>query len=232
MKKWIVRFSVLCLLVTFHNESLVSQETNKSLYLGFEPFSFALGSKGLFLDYRPHENLVYNFYAAYQSWWVNKDEIPENGKYPLSDYYLASQGPVFRAGIGIILSQNDFQFSQVLIRPELTYKYLTYNNKCFHHGSNGLNSTLRQLRSFKSNYFALNLIFGFGHFDDSFKIMSFEWFIGPGLAMALEEKTLESQGASGSCADEFLNEQTNKTVFYPSIRFGVQIGFMLFEKEK
>ncbi len=119
-----------------------------------------------------------------------------------------------------------------MIRPELTYKYLNYENKCFYDGSNGLSSTPRQLRSFRSNYFALNVVFGFGHFDDSFKKMSFEWFIGPGLAMAFEEKTLISQGASGNCSDEALDEQVNKTVFYPSVRFGVQVGFMLFEKEK
>lgn len=235
MKSRIVRISAFCLLLLSFNQSLFSQDTiqaSKSLYLGFEPFSFAMGTKGLFVDYRVNDILVYNFYAAYHNWWTNKDEIPENGKYPLSDYYLASKGPVFRAGLGIILSKNDFQFSQVIVRPELTYKYLTYDNKCFYKGSNGLSSSIRQLRSFKSNYFALNVIFGLGHFNDSFKQMSFEWFVGPGMAMAFEEKVLKGSNNGGSCTDETLNKQINETVFYPSIRFGVQIGFMLFEKEK
>jgi len=56
--------------------------------------------------------------------------------------------------------------------------------------------------------------------------------VGPGMAMAFEEKVLKGSNNGGSCTDETLNMQINETVFYPSIRFGVQIGFMLFEKEK
>jgi hypothetical protein len=221
------------LLVFYSLQALNAQENNnKSIYIGFEPFSFALGTKGLFFDYRVNEMFIYNLYAGYHSWWKNNDDIRENGQYPLSDYYLASKGPVFRASIGFVLSKNDFQFSQVIIRPELTYKYLTYDNKCFYEGSNGLSSTPRQLRSFKSNYLALNIIFGFGHFDDSFKQMSFEWFIGSGLAMAFEEKTLPENSSGSSCLNESSNKQINETVFYPSIRFGVQIGFNVFMSEE
>jgi hypothetical protein len=216
-------------LVLFSFQVINAQESNKkSIYLGFEPFSFALGTKGLFLDYRAKDKFIYNFYAGYHSWWTNNDEIRENGKYPLSDYYLASFGPVFRTSFGFVFSKNDFQFSEVIVRPELTYKYLTYNTKCFYNGSNGLSSTPRQLRSFKSNYLALNIVFGFVHFDDSFKQMSFEWFIGSGLAMAFEEKISPENTSGNNCIKEIPNERTHETVFYPSIRFGVQIGFNVF----
>ncbi len=115
MKRELTLFliSSFCFLFLFFGQPIFPQgnrQNSKSLYIGFEPFTFAIGTKGLFLDYRVNDKIVYNFYGAYQSWWVNRDEIPENGKYPLSDYYLASRGPVFRAGLGLFCQKTIFSF--------------------------------------------------------------------------------------------------------------------------
>ncbi len=218
-------------LIFFSFYTLSAQEkeiSNKSIYLGLEPFSLAIGSKGLFLDYRVNNKYIFNFYAGYYSWWVNRQEIKEFEGTRFSDYYLASRGPVLRFGMGFVLSENKFRFSQVILRPELTYKYLSYDNKLFYYGSNGLGGTYREVRSFKSNYFSVHAIFGFSHFSDSFEEISFNWFIGPGLGIAYEDMHILCKGSGCNVGEVNCDEHTTGIHFYPSLRFGVQIGFILF----
>ncbi len=215
--------------------SLTAQEkeiSKKSLYMGIEPFSFAVGYKGGFIDYRVNDKYVFNFYAGYYGWWFRNNEIKGFEKTRISDNYLASKGPVFRFGMGIVLSENPFRFSQVLFRPELTYKYLSYDNTCFYYGSNGLSGTYREVRTYKSNYFAINAIFGFNHYSDSFEEISYEWFIGPGLGIAYEDMTIHCKGSNCYAGMVNCDEHSSGIHFYPSIRFGVQIGFKLYSKKQ
>ncbi len=209
-----------------------SENDSKSLYIGIEPFSFALGYKGGFVDYRLNDKYIFNFYAGYFGWWFHYNETRGIKKTRLSDNYLASKGPVIRFGMGFVLSENKFRFSQVLFRPEITYKYLSYDNKCFYYGSSGLSGTYREVRSYESNYFAVNAIFGFIHYSDSFEEVSYEWFIGPGLGVAYEDMTILCKGSRCSAGKVNCNEQSSGIHFYPSIRFGVQIGFKIYNSKK
>jgi hypothetical protein len=235
MKRTIFHFVFLFFPFLFITSTLSAQETEnhkKSLYIGIEPFSFAIGYKGGFVDYRLNDKYVFNFYAGYYGWWFHYYETRGMEKTRFSDYYLASKGPVFRLGVGFVLSENKFRFSQVLFRPELTYKYLSYDNVTFYYGSNGLSGTYRETRSFSSNYFAINAIFGFNHYSDSFEEVSYEWFIGPGLGIAYEDMTILCKGSSCSAGKVNCNEHSSGIHFYPSIRFGVQIGFKIFSSKK
>ena len=232
MKKRII--FIFCLFFIF-SYALTAQEkeTNKkSLYIGIEPFSFAVGYKGGFVDYRVNDKYIFNFYAGYYGWWFHFNEIKGFEKTRLSDNYLAPKGPVIRFGMGFVLSENKFRFSQVLFRPEITYKYLSYDNKCFYYGSNGVSGTYREVRSYESNYFAVSAIFGFNHYSDSFKEVSIKWFIGPGLGIAYEDMTILCKGSSCSAGKVNCNEQSGGIHFYPSIRFGVQIGFKIYNSKK
>ncbi len=234
MKSRFKYFALITIFLTIFVNSITAQEqtkNNKSLYLGIEPFSFAVGYKGGFIDYRLNDKYVFNFYAGYYGWWFRKDEIQQWEKTRISDNYLAPKGPVIRLGVGIVLSENKYRFSQVLIRPEITYKYLYYDDKLFYYGSNGLSGARRQVRSFRSNYFAVNAVFGFNHYSDSFKEVSYEWFIGPGLGIAYEDMTIHCKGSDCNIGEVNCNEHTEGIHFYPSIRFGVQIGFIIFSSK-
>jgi hypothetical protein len=226
---------ILSIFVLFIVYKMPAQNTDTystSVYIGLEPLMWVIGEKGGYIDYSVSEKLILQSYVAYQSWWKNYDEIKEFENTRFSDYILASRGWVFRFSPSYIFSRNEFQFSQVLLKPELTYKHLSYDNKCFYKDSNGIGTQPRQLRSFKSDYFAFHAIFSHRHFDSSYEDVPVEWFIGPGIGIAFEETHQISEGYSGNCTDEVLDIHTKETQFYYSIRFGVRFGVRVFESKK
>jgi len=229
------RVGLFLLLLVFFIPRILAQNTDtfkSSIYVGLEPFQWIIGEKGGYIDYLVSEKLILQGYVAYQSWWKNNDEIQEFERSWFSDYVLASQGWVFRISPSYIFSRNEFQFSQTLLKPEFTYKQLSYDNKCFYKDSQGIGSQPRQLRSFKSDYFAFHAIFSYRKFDSSYEDIPIEWFIGPGIAIANENMHIISKGYSGNCTDEMVDEYTKETKFYYSIRLGFRFGFRVFESKK
>lgn len=214
--------------------SLYAQKTERfhsTIYIGVEPFMWVIGEKGGFIDYSITDKSLLQFSIAYQSWWWKNNEIQQFDNTYITDYLLASSGWVFRFSPANIVKKNEFSFSRLLLKPEFTYKHLSYDDKCFYSGSNGMNDNLRQLRSFKSNYFAFQAIIAHRHFGSSYEEIPVEWFIGPSLAIGFEEKNLISEGYSGNCTDVALNKITKETRFYYSIRFGLRFGFKIFESK-
>lgn len=226
---------LIFIILIFVISGIYSQTTDSfksSVYIGLEPLMWAIGEKGGYIDYSVSEKIILQGYVAYQSWWKDNQEIQQYDYSYISDYILAPHGWVFRFSPSYIFSKNEFQFSQTLLKPELTYKHLSYDNKCFYTGSNGMNGIPRQLRSFKSDYFAFHAIFSYRSFGSSYEDVPIEWFIGPGFAFAFEEKHIISEGNSGNCTDEVIDTYTKETQFYYSIRFGLRFGVRVFEAKK
>jgi hypothetical protein len=136
---------------------------------------------------------------------------------------------VVRFGIDYILKNNAIKISKLIFRPELTYKYLWYSQKCFHEGTGGSSYDLMQLRSIKSHVIGLSAELAYRHCDSSEWDIPIEWFIGPGFLVAFEEKHLLGEG-SGVCPSPEFDQKTRITKVYPSLRLGVRIGFRIFER--
>ncbi len=198
------------------------------MYLGIEPFMWVIGEKGGCIDFSVNDKFILQLYAAHYGFWWSPNEIQQFKIEYISDYILASKGPVVRFGSAFILSQNDLNISQTLLKPELIYKNMSYNNKCFHEGSGGSSYSYRQLRSFKSEVIGLHLIFVYRRCDSSDWDIPVEWFVGPGFQLAFEQRILLDEGYSSVSPEPLLNEKTNETKIYPSLRFGVRVGFRVF----
>jgi len=231
MNQFTCKKSLIIIFLLIGSLKLPAQETgssSKSLYLGIEPIMWVIGEKGGSIDYSVNDKFILQLYIAHYGWWWSSNEIKQFKIGYISDYILASKGPVVRFGSAFVISQNDLRISQTLLKPELTYKYMSYSNKCFYEGSGGSSYSYRQLRSFNSNVFGFNIVFVYRRCDSSDWDIPVEWFVGPGFQLAFEQMNLLDEGYSSVSPEPLLNEETSVTKFYPSLRFGVRLGFRVF----
>jgi hypothetical protein len=219
---------VLLIIATLNLTAQKTETDNKTLWFGIEPFMLLMGEKGGFIGYSANDKLGFQLYAAHYGWWWSKGDVRQMKWHYLSDYIFAAKGPVIRLSAEYLLSDNPMKISKALFRPEITYKYLSYENTCFHEGSGGSSYDLFQLRSMRSHVAGIHAEFVYKHCDSSEWDLPLEWFIGPGILMIFEQKHLLGENY-GICPVAEFDEKTVSTLIYPSLRFGLRIGLKIFE---
>ncbi|MBM3435602.1 MAG: hypothetical protein FJY07_05210 [Bacteroidetes bacterium] len=231
MKMLYPKFLILFLLSSI-SHSFQAQEAGyepRDFYIGIEPFLVLSGEKGVHIQAGINEKISYQLYGAWYSWWWQKNHVKQWNWGYLSDYILAAKGPVLRMGSQIVLKNNPFKIARLILMPEFTYKHLTYNGKCFQEGGGSSYSPTR-LQSFKSDVAGLDFQLVYRYCDSSEWDLPVEWFFGPGLLLALEEKHLLGQD-TGICPSQEFDIKTTKTSFYPTVRFGVRVGIKIAGKD-